>query len=105
MLFFYTHNVSRFSGQALRNEKNPLISIKRRERILKFIVSATRCYIIPGIPPPIGGIALSGFGTSVITHSVVNNLSEKLIEQYELRIKKLEEENKYLKSLLDKFVK
>ena len=36
---------------------------------------------------------------------VVNNLSEKLIEQYELRIKKLEEENKYLKSLLDKFVK
>ena len=36
---------------------------------------------------------------------VVNNLSEKLIEQYELRIKKLEEENKYLKNLLDKFVK
>ena len=36
---------------------------------------------------------------------VVNNLSEKLIEQYELRIKKLEEETKYLKNLLDKFVK
>ena len=36
---------------------------------------------------------------------VVNNLSEKLIEQYELRIKKIEEENKYLKNLLDKFVK
>ena len=31
---------------------------------------------------------------------VINNVSEKLIEQYELRIKKLEEENKYLKSLL-----
>ena len=36
---------------------------------------------------------------------VINNLSEKLIEQYELRIKKLEEETKYLKNLLDKFVK
>ena len=36
---------------------------------------------------------------------VINNLSEKLIEQYELRIKKLEEESKYLKNLLDKFVK
>ena len=36
---------------------------------------------------------------------VINNVSEKLIEQYELRIKKLEEESKYLKNLLDKFVK
>ena len=36
---------------------------------------------------------------------VINNVSEKLIEQYELRIKKLEEETKYLKNLLDKFVK
>jgi len=38
---------------------------------------------------------------------VVNNhnIPEKLIEQYELRIKKLEEEVSYLKSLLDKFVK
>ena len=36
---------------------------------------------------------------------VVNNFSEKLIEQYELRIKKLEEENAYLKSLLDRMLK
>ena len=36
---------------------------------------------------------------------VVNNFSEKLIEQYELRIKKLEEENVYLKSLLDRMLK
>ena len=36
---------------------------------------------------------------------VINNLPEKLIEQYELRVKKLEEEVSYLKSLLDKFVK
>lgn len=36
---------------------------------------------------------------------VINQLSEKIMEQYELRIKKLDEENKYLKSLLDKFVK
>jgi transcriptional regulator with XRE-family HTH domain len=36
---------------------------------------------------------------------VVNNLPEKLIEQYELRVKKLEEEIVYLKSLLNKFVK
>ena len=36
---------------------------------------------------------------------VINKKKKKLIEQYELRIKKLEEENKYLKSLLDKFVK
>ena len=33
-------------------------------------------YIIPGIPPPIGGIAPSGFGTSVITHSVVNSIPD-----------------------------
>ena len=33
---------------------------------------------------------------------VVNKLSEKLVEQYELRIKKLEEENQYLKILLNK---
>lgn len=36
---------------------------------------------------------------------VINNLSEKLLEQYELRIKKQEEEIAYLKGLLDKFVK
>ncbi|MEN2435597.1 helix-turn-helix transcriptional regulator [Weeksellaceae bacterium A-14] len=35
---------------------------------------------------------------------VINQLSEKIIEQYELRIKKLDEENQYLKLLLDKFV-
>lgn len=35
---------------------------------------------------------------------VVNNHSDKLIEQYELRIKRIEEENVYLKSLLNKFV-
>ncbi|SDE62133.1 helix-turn-helix domain-containing protein [Riemerella columbipharyngis] len=36
---------------------------------------------------------------------VVNQIPEKLIEQYELRIKKLEEENKYLKSVLDRMIK
>lgn len=36
---------------------------------------------------------------------VVNQLPEKLIEQYELRIKKIEEENTYLKELLDKLMK
>lgn len=36
---------------------------------------------------------------------ILNNLSEKIIEQYELRIKKQEEEIAYLKGLLDKFVK
>lgn len=36
---------------------------------------------------------------------VVNHLPDKLIEQYELRIKKLDEEVAYLKALLDKFVK
>lgn len=35
---------------------------------------------------------------------IYNNLSEKLIEQYELRIKRLEEEGHYLKTLLNKFV-
>lgn len=36
---------------------------------------------------------------------VINNLPEKLIEQYELRIKKLEEETLYLKDLLNKVMK
>lgn len=36
---------------------------------------------------------------------VINNLPEKLIEQYELRIKRLEEENIYLRDLLNKVVK
>lgn len=36
---------------------------------------------------------------------IINQLPEKLIEQYELRIKKLEEENNYFKSLLDRFTK
>ncbi|WP_417430300.1 helix-turn-helix domain-containing protein [Halpernia sp.] len=35
---------------------------------------------------------------------VINQLSEKILEQYELRIKRLEEDNIYLKTLLDKFV-
>lgn len=43
--------------------------------------------------------------TGVNNGLVINNLSEKLIEQYELRIKKQEEEIAYLKSLLDKMVK
>ncbi len=34
---------------------------------------------------------------------VLNNLPEKLIEQYELRIQRIEEENQYLKTLLNKF--
>lgn len=34
-----------------------------------------------------------------------NHFSEKLIEQYELRIKKLEEEVSYFKNLLNKFMK
>lgn len=36
---------------------------------------------------------------------VINQLSERLIEQYEMHIKRLEEEVSYLKSLLDKLVK
>lgn len=36
---------------------------------------------------------------------VINQVSEKLIEQYELRIKKLEDEISYLKELLNKFIK
>lgn len=36
---------------------------------------------------------------------VINNLSDKLIEQYELRIKKQDEEILYLKSLLERFTK
>lgn len=36
---------------------------------------------------------------------VINNIPEKLIEQYELRIKKLEEENLYLRDLLNKVIK
>lgn len=35
---------------------------------------------------------------------VINQLSEKIFEQYEMRIKKLDEENAYLKTLLDKFL-
>lgn len=36
---------------------------------------------------------------------VVNNISDKLIEQYELHIKKLDEEILYLKGLLERFAK
>lgn len=36
---------------------------------------------------------------------VINQVSEKLIEQYELHIKKLEDEISYLKELLNKFIK
>lgn len=34
---------------------------------------------------------------------VINNLSDKLIQQYELGLKKMDEENQYLKTLLHKF--
>lgn len=36
---------------------------------------------------------------------VINNLSDKLIEQYELRLNKQQEEIEYLKALLDRFSK
>lgn len=36
---------------------------------------------------------------------VINNLSEKLIEQYELRLNKQQEEIDYLKGLVDRFSK
>lgn len=35
---------------------------------------------------------------------IQNTLPDKLLEQYELRIKKLEEENEYLKSVLNKIL-
>ncbi|MDO5615426.1 MAG: helix-turn-helix transcriptional regulator [Cruoricaptor ignavus] len=38
-------------------------------------------------------------------YMLINVLSEQLIEQYELRIKKLEEDIEYFKLLLDKFTK
>jgi len=41
---------------------------------MKFVL-ATRYYIIPGIPPPIG-IAGSTLLISVITHSVVNSIPD-----------------------------
>lgn len=36
---------------------------------------------------------------------VINQISDKIVEQYELRIKGLEEEISYLKNLLEKFIK
>ncbi|MDO5615425.1 MAG: helix-turn-helix transcriptional regulator [Cruoricaptor ignavus] len=42
---------------------------------------------------------------SQTSETAIHTLSTKLIEQYEIRIKNLEKENLYLKSLLDRLMK